>query len=86
MTSIKSGVGNEYVFKLEKRLVSGLLARSYDRYYLLWDKQKNEIKLLSSGKVISFKTKEKTESNKAKSADAKSHTADYIMRHHMYWR
>ena len=61
--SIKSGVGNKYVFKLEKELVSGLLARSYDRSYLLWDKQKNEIKLLSSGKVISFKPKEKTESN-----------------------
>ena len=75
--NIKAGSGAEYVFKLEKTEIVGTLVRTFDKYYLLWNKDKEKIVLLSANKVVQFYPKSlKEKSNKANSADAKSRPAD----------
>lgn len=70
--SIKEGNGTQFVFELEKSKVEGALVRAFENYYLVWEEGKN-IKLISSGKVISlYPANIKTESNKKIQPTAKS--------------
>lgn len=55
--TIKAGIGNEYILKSKDEHFSGILARSYEKYYLLWDKEKHEIKLISANEIISVSPK-----------------------------
>lgn len=62
--SIKEGNGTKFVFELEKSKFEGALVRAFEKYYLVWEEGKN-IKLISSGKVISlYPATIKIESNK----------------------
>lgn len=39
--TIKQGIGNEYILKSKNEQFSEvILARAYEKYYLLWDKRK----------------------------------------------
>ncbi|WP_157234679.1 hypothetical protein WKI13_09145 [Teredinibacter turnerae] len=51
--NIKEGGGQKFVFELEKDKFEGALVRAFEKYYLIWGESKN-IKLISSGKVISL--------------------------------
>ena len=57
--TIKQGIGNEYILKSKNEQFSGILARAYEKYYLLWDKEKHEIKLISAREIISITSKKK---------------------------
>ena len=62
--SIKEGGGQKFVFELGKSKVEGTLVRAFEKYYLIWEESKN-IKLISSGKVISlYPASIETESNR----------------------
>ena len=49
---IKEGGGPQYVLVLEKKQLVGTLARSFDKYYLIWDKHQKGIMLVSTEKVV----------------------------------
>lgn len=76
-SNIKTGSGTEYVLKLDETEIIGTLARSFDKYYLIWDKEKESIRLVNTSKVSQLypapKTEEsmKKESRLLKGADEK---------------
>lgn len=45
-SNIKAGSGTKYVLKLEGTEIIGTLARSFDKYYLIWEKDKESILLV----------------------------------------
>ena len=49
---IKKGGGNTYVLKLENTEIKSTLVRTFDKYYLLWNKDKQDIFLIRADKVI----------------------------------
>jgi len=51
---IKKGIGKEYVLKTKETNFSGILAKAYEKYFLLWDTEKQEIQLVSSSEIISI--------------------------------
>ena len=51
---IKKGEGTQYVFDVGETQIVGTLARSFDKYFLIWDEDKKEIMLVSSNEVIQF--------------------------------
>lgn len=51
---IKEGNGSSYVIELEKAKITRVLARTFDKYYMLWDNEKETVALLSTGKVVSL--------------------------------
>ena len=61
---IKSGDGVQYVFNLEKIEIVGTLVRAFEKHYLIWDKDKEQIKLLSASKVGQFYPAPIAEENK----------------------
>ena len=48
---IKSGDGVQYVFDLEKIETVGTLVRTFEKHFLIWDIDKEQIKLLNASKV-----------------------------------
>lgn len=69
--NIKEGNGKKFVFELEESKVEYTLVRAFEKYYLVWEESKN-IKLISSGKVISlYPVNIETESNKKIQSTAK---------------
>lgn len=52
--NIKNRTSETYLFKLEKREFKTILARSFDRFYLLWNKESQKIQILSANKVVEF--------------------------------
>ena len=69
---IRGGGGTQYVFNLEETKIVGTLARSFDKYFLVWDKNKEEIVLVSTSKVIQFNPQpEAGKSNSKKPTTAK---------------
>ena len=51
---IKQGDGTQYVFDLGETKVVGTLARSFEKYFLIWDESKKEIMLVNTSEVIQF--------------------------------
>ena len=52
---IKDGISTEFIFQFEDNSTcKGALARSYDKVYMLWDKQTQRVKFIKADKVISF--------------------------------
>ncbi len=51
---IKKGGGNRYVFLTEKDKTTSVLARTFDKHYMLWDEDKGKIRLLSMNTVIEY--------------------------------
>ncbi len=49
---IRGGDGTQYVFDLEETKIVGTLVRTFEKHYLIWDKE--QIKLLSASKVAQF--------------------------------
>lgn len=53
--SVKHGFSKEYTFQLEDNTTyQGILARSYEKVYMIWDKEKEKIQFIQSDKVVSF--------------------------------
>lgn len=50
-SNIKAGSGTKYVLKLDERDIIGTLVRSFDKYYLIWNKDKDGILLVNTSKV-----------------------------------
>ncbi len=51
---IEKGRGNSYVFLTEKGITTSVLARTFDKHYMLWDENKGKIMLLSMDAVIKY--------------------------------
>jgi hypothetical protein len=66
---VKTGNSTDFTFKLEKTEVNAALVRSYDKFYLLWDKTGEQVKFLSTGKVVSFAPTQEKKPNKALKQD-----------------
>ena len=49
---ITEGGGTQYVFDLGETKIVGTLARSFEKNYLIWDKDEKEIKLVNVSEVI----------------------------------
>ncbi len=68
---ITKGGGTQYVFDLretqrETKIV-GTLARSFEKYHLIWDKSKKEIRLVNVNEVVQFYPQSKTANSDQKS-------------------
>lgn len=72
-SNIKAGSGTKYVLTLDETEIIGTLARSFDKYYLIWDTEKESIRLVNTSKVSQFYPAPKTEeSNQKRHPTAKS--------------
>ena len=60
-SNIKAGRGTNYVLKLDETEIIGTLARTFDKYYLIWDKDKESILLVNTSKVSQLYPAPKTE-------------------------
>ena len=72
-SNIKADRGTKYVLMLDGTEIVGTLARSFDKYYLIWDKDKGSILLANASKVSQLYPAPKTdESNQKRHPTAKS--------------
>ena len=72
-SNIKAGSGTKYVLKLDETEIIGTLARSFEKYYLIWDTDKESILLVNTSKVAQLYPASKTEkSNQKRQPTAKS--------------
>lgn len=56
---IKSGSGIEYILDSKDKQYTGIIARSYEKYFMLWNTQTNEVQLISADEIISISSKKK---------------------------
>ena len=57
---ITKGGGTEYVFDLRETQIVGTLARSFEKYHLIWDKNEKEIRLVNVSEVVQLYPQSKT--------------------------
>ena len=65
-TKITNGRGTQYVFDVGETKIAGALARSFDKYFLIWDENKKEIMLINTSKVIRFYPQSETDKSNSK--------------------
>lgn len=65
--NIKDGKVPESIFQFEDNSTcKGVLARSYEKVYMLWDKQTQRVKFIKVDKVISFTSLDANQTNESK--------------------
>ncbi len=69
---IREGNGTQYVFELEETRLVGILARSFDKYHLIWNQHEKEIMLVSTEKVTRFFPKPSINKSTKNTANAKT--------------
>ncbi len=69
---IKAGSGTKYVLKLDETEIIGTLARSFDKYYLIWDKDKDSLLLVNTSKVSQLYPAPTTKESKKRQPTAKA--------------
>ena len=63
---ITKGGGTKYVFDLGETQIVGTLARSFEKNYLIWDKDEKEIKLVNVNEVIQLYPQPETDNSDQK--------------------
>lgn len=62
---IKAGAGNTYVLELKKTIITATLVRTFDKHYLLWNKDLQAISLVNVDQIIKlYPVKQQKPSNK----------------------
>ena len=51
--NIKEGKGKQFIFELKERKIEGVIVRAFEKYYLIWNENKN-IKFINSREVVSL--------------------------------
>ncbi len=67
---IRGGDGTQYVFDVGGTKIVGALARSFDKYFLVWDKGKEEIVLVNTSEVIKFYPQSEVDKSNSKEKEA----------------